>query len=672
MEVIQNGNGPVSITTDTQEGLHKGYDRFQSLLSQLEIHGAGVSTEDVNQKFLRSLPSAWSQVSLITRTKPGVDISSFDDLYNNLRVFENDVKGSTASSSNTLNDRVTSCSNECKESYAKLKKLYDAQREQLSDASIEIKAYTQGLKKVEAQLVAHQQGQLWQAVPTNVAMKVNTVKPIVNRVRPATVFYKTHSPFSRPFNNTTTLRTNFTKQKVNTAEVNAVSAVGGKRETAVKPSAGLSTQNFTKQRIKLQHFNLFSVSQICDKKNKVLFTDSECLVLSLEFKLPDANQVIEQYTARSGMDSKMAKTCYHSHFSTAIPYGGLSFTDLTNTDQDDLEIPALEEIYDNPTDGIFTNSSYNDEGAVADFTNLEPVVNASPIPTSRINSIHPSTQILRDSQSAVQTRSKVTKSSGAHAFKISEALADESWVDAMQEELLQFKIQKVWILVDLPYGKKAIGTKWVYRNKKDERGVMVRNKARLVAQGHRQEAGIDYDEDFASVARIEAIRIFLAFTSYMGFIVYQMDVKSGFLYGKINEEVYVSQPPGFIDPKYPQKVYKVVKALYGLHQDPRACDVDVHLYRSMIGSLMYLTASRPDIMFAVCACSRVSSFDMEAYSNSDYAGANLDRKSTTGGCQFLGRRLIPWQYKKQKIVATSTTEAEYVAVGKFCGFKIFC
>ncbi|GJY99919.1 putative ribonuclease H-like domain-containing protein [Tanacetum coccineum] len=212
--------------------------------------------------------------------------------------------------------------------------------------------------------------------------------------------------------------------------------------------------------------------------------------------------------------------------STASPYGGLSFTD-----QDDSEIPALEEIYDNPTDSIFTNSSYDDEGAEADFTNLEHVMNVSPIPTSKINSIHPLTLILGDPQSAVQTRSKVTKSSGAHAFKISEALEDESWVDAMQEELLQFKIQKVWILVDLPYGKKAIGTKWVYRNKKDERGVMVRNNARLVAQGHRQEEGKDYDEVFAPVARIKAIRIFLAFASYMGFIVYQMDVKSAFLYG---------------------------------------------------------------------------------------------------------------------------------------------
>ncbi|GJR26290.1 putative ribonuclease H-like domain-containing protein [Tanacetum coccineum] len=149
---------------------------------------------------------------------------------------------------------------------------------------------------------------------------------------------------------------------------------------------------------------------------------------------------------------------------------------------------------------------------MADFTNLETVVNVSPIPTSRIHSSHPTALILGDPNSAVQTRSKLHKSSGAHAFvsyKISEALEDESWVDAMQEELLQFKIQKIWILVDLPFGKKAIGTKWVYRNKKDERGVVVRNKARLVAQGHRQEEGIDYDEVFAPVARLEAIRIFL-------------------------------------------------------------------------------------------------------------------------------------------------------------------
>ncbi|GJT53153.1 putative ribonuclease H-like domain-containing protein [Tanacetum coccineum] len=391
----------------------------------------------------------------------------------------------------------------------------------------------------------------------------------------------------------------------------------------------------------------------------------------------------------------------------------------------------------------------------------------------------------------------------------------------MQEELLQFKLQQVWVLVDLPHGMKVIGTKWVYRNKRDKRGVVVRNKARLVAQGYTQEEGIDYDEVFAPVARIEAIRLFLAFASFMGFIVYQMDVKSAFLYGTIDEEVYVSQPPGFVDPDHPKKVYKVVKALYGLHQAPRAwyatlstflekhgykrgtidktlfikrdkkdimlvqvyvddiifgstnkswcdefealmksifqmssmgeltfflglqvkqnkagifisqdkyvaeilkkfdlvnvkaaitpkvaltkdaeaIDVDVHLYRSMIGSLMYLTASRPDIMYAVCVCSRFqvtpkishlnavkrifkylkgkpnlglwypreSPFDLEAFSDSDYGGSNLDRKSTTGGCQFLGQRLISWQCKKQTIVATSTTEAEYVAAANCYG-----
>ncbi|GJW00049.1 putative ribonuclease H-like domain-containing protein [Tanacetum coccineum] len=129
---------------------------------------------------------------------------------------------------------------------------------------------------------------------------------------------------------------------------------------------------------------------------------------------------------------------------------------------------------------------------------------------------------------------------------------------------------KVWTLVDLPYGKRAIGTKWVYKNKKDERGIVVRNKARLVTHGYTQKEGIDYDEVFAPVARIEAIRLFLAYSLFMNFIVYQMDVKSTFLYGKIEEDVYVCQPPGFEDPEFPDRVYKVEKALYGLHQAPRA------------------------------------------------------------------------------------------------------
>nr|GEU89017.1 putative ribonuclease H-like domain-containing protein [Tanacetum cinerariifolium] len=133
--------------------------------------------------------------------------------------------------------------------------------------------------------------------------------------------------------------------------------------------------------------------------------------------------------------------------------------------------------------------------------------------------------------------------------RVHQALKDPSWIEAMQKELLQFKMQKVWILVDLLFGKRAIVTKWVYRNKKDERGIVIRNKARLVAQGHTQEQGINYEEVFAPVARIEAIRLFLAYASFIGFLVYQMDVKSAFLYGTIEEEVYICQPPGFEDPE---------------------------------------------------------------------------------------------------------------------------
>nr|GEX67412.1 hypothetical protein [Tanacetum cinerariifolium] len=193
---------------------------------------------------------------------------------------------------------------------------------------------------------------------------------------------------------------------------------------------------------------------------------------------------------------------------------------------------------------------------------------------------------------------------------------------------------------------------------------------------------------------IEAIRLFLAYASFMGFIVYRMDVKSAFLYGTIDEKVYVMQPPRFQDLEFPDRVYKVEKAMYGLHQAPRAWydvrsantpmnkenpwgkdrpgkDVKLHLYRSMIGSLMYLIASRLDIMFAVCACARHQVTPKECHlhavkrifrylKDSDYGGSTQDKKSTTGGCQFLGIRLISWQYKKQTIVATSTTEAEYV------------
>ncbi|KAI3685730.1 hypothetical protein L6452_34988 [Arctium lappa] len=357
----------------------------------------------------------------------------------------------------------------------------------------------------------------------------------------------------------------------------------------------------------------------------------------------------------------------------------------------------------------------------------------------------------------------------------------------------------------------------------DEEGTVIRNKARLVAQGYRQEEGIDYDETFAPVARLEAIRIFLTHAAYKNFRVFQMDVKSAFLNGELAEEVYVKQPPGFEDPVHPNYVYRLDKALYGLkqaphawydtlvdfllknkytrgkidntlfikqtsgnlilvqiyvddiifgatdqslcdefaslmksqyemsmmgeltfflglqvkqssdgifinqskyirdllkkfnfensspmktpmapplklHDDPDGVSVDITSYRGMIDSLLYLTASRPDIMFATFLCARYqanpkeshlaavkrifrylkgtmnlglwypkdSGFDLMGYSDSDFAGSKIDRKSTTGSCQLLGDKLVSWSSKKQNSVSTSTAEAEYVAAGSCC------
>ncbi|GJU95266.1 retrovirus-related pol polyprotein from transposon TNT 1-94 [Tanacetum coccineum] len=154
--------------------------------------------------------------------------------------------------------------------------------------------------------------------------------------------------------------------------------------------------------------------------------------------------------------------------------------------------------------------------------------------------------------------------------KVSEALKHPRWVDAMQDELNQFAKNKVWILVPAPYGKIIIGSKWVFRNKRDETRIVIKNKARLIAQGYNQQEGIDYDETFGPVAILEAIRIFLAFATYMNFIVYQMDVKSAFLNGKLKEEIYVKQPLGFESSEFPNHVCKLDKALYGLKQAPRA------------------------------------------------------------------------------------------------------
>nr|GEY46079.1 hypothetical protein [Tanacetum cinerariifolium] len=463
-----------------------------------------------------------------------------------------------------------------------------------------------------------------------------------------------------------------------------------------------------------------------------------------------------------------------SNTTVSPTYENYSFIDAS-TSSHDPDMPALQELtYSDDEDVI---------GAEADINILESSIQVILIPTTRIYKDHLISQIIGDLSLTTQTRS------------MARAVKDQGGLSQMFDKDFHTCMFTCFLSQEEPK-RRAIGTKWIYKNKKDERGIVIKNKARLVAQRHTQEDKIDYEEVFALVAMIEAIRLFLAYASFMGFLVYQMDVKSAFLYDTIEEEVYVCQPLGFEDPDHSDKVYKVVKALYRLHQAPRAwyetlatyllenddinfgetnkdlCksfeklmkgrfqrssvgeltfflglqvkkkkdgifisqdkyiaeilrkfrltegksastpidtekpllkdidgeDVDVHTYMSMIGSLMYLTSSRPDIMFVVCACARFqvtpkashlhavkrifrylkdkpylglwypkdSPFDLVAYSDSDYAGASLDRKSTTRGCHFLECRLISWQCKKQTVVATSSTEAEYVAAASGC------
>ncbi|GJV80238.1 retrovirus-related pol polyprotein from transposon TNT 1-94 [Tanacetum coccineum] len=296
---------------------------------------------------------------------------------------------------------------------------------------------------------------------------------------------------------------------------------------------------------------------------------------------------------------------------------------------DNPNMPALEDI-------VYSDDD-EDVGSEADMNNWVTTIQVSPIPTTRIHKDHSVEQIIRDLNSAPQIRRMIKNLEEHGLFSL------------------------------VP-------------NKKDERGIVIKNKARLVAQGYTQEEGIDYDEVFAPVARIEAIRLFLAYASFKDFVVYQMDVKSAFLYGKIEEEVYVYQPLGFEDPDFPDRVYKVENALYGLHQAPRACSTKKSLctefekmmhkkfQMSSMGELTFFLGlylkSQPKLGLWY---PKDSPFDLVAYTDSDYAGACLDMNSTTGGCQFLESRLISWQCKKQTMVANSTTKAEYVAASSCCG-----
>ncbi|GJW12184.1 retrovirus-related pol polyprotein from transposon TNT 1-94 [Tanacetum coccineum] len=446
---------------------------------------------------------------------------------------------------------------------------------------------------------------------------------------------------------------------------------------------------------------------------------------------------------------------------------------------------------------------------------------------------HPLEQVIGNPSQSIRTRRQLETDGEMCMFaltvsrtepkNIKEAMADSAWIESMQEELHQFDRLDVWELVDIPLCKNVINLKWLWKNKRDEENTVIRNKSRLVAKGYAQKEGIDFEESFAPVARLEAVWLFIAYAAHKSFTVYQMDVKTTFLYGPLKEEVYVNQPDGFVDPYHPDQVYRLKKALYGLKQAPRAwydelsnflvskgfskgsidptlfitkhgedillvqiyvddiifgstnpklskrfeklmhskfdmsmmgelkfflgiqihqsprgifinqakyaqeilkkhgmtsCDsigtpmatkhldadlsgtpVDQTKYRSMVGALMYLTASRPDIVHATCYCARYQAkptekhltavkrifrylkdsinmglwypkdtgFELTAFSDSDHAGCLDSRKSTSGGIQFLGGdKLVSWSSKKQDCTSMSSAEAEYVSLSACC------
>nr|GEU85898.1 integrase, catalytic region, zinc finger, CCHC-type, peptidase aspartic, catalytic [Tanacetum cinerariifolium] len=312
---------------------------------------------------------------------------------------------------------------------------------------------------------------------------------------------------------------------------------------------------------------------------------------------------------------------------------------------------------------------------------------------------HPLEQVIRNPLQSVRTRRQLESDGEMCMFvltvsrtepkNVKEAMADSTWIQSMQEEHHQFDRLDVWKLVNRPLCTNVINLKWLWKNKRDEENTVIRNKSRLVAKGYAQKEGVVFEESFVLVARLEAVRLFIAYAAHKYFIVYQMDVKTTFLYGPLKEELYVNQPDGFVDPYHPDKIYRLKKALYGLKLAPRAwydelskfllskgfskdadlsgTPVDQTKYHSMVGALMYLTVSIQDIMHATCYCARYQAkptekhltavkrifrylkdtihmglwypkdtgFNLTAFSDLDHAGCLDSRKSTSGEAKYV-------------------------------------
>ncbi|GJY60376.1 putative ribonuclease H-like domain-containing protein [Tanacetum coccineum] len=738
--------------------IEKRYGKPSELGLGLEAHEAVVSNEDANYKFLRSLPPAWSNLAMTMRTKPDVDTLFIDDLYNNLRVFEQEIQGTSKTTSNAQNvafvsqsksstNKVmsgftgaystctpsTSSTNTSEKEvlagfadeviyslFAKQSEDWDMygytknhkktvkngqartreseeykKKPRIQNQSQKSQASKKGPQKPEISVsddnssehstcqsndsegscgdtsehsfeteseslsVPNEMSKSRLEIPNEkvvselqevdpscakhkmareaeVKRVVNTgngvAKPVwtnANRINHSNKFVPRSVQLNagrlkfnsvRPNLNTGRTNINSGRPKVNTVrsnintvrsrhpehplknlvdrgifdsgcswhmtgnkdqledfeEFNGGSVTFGGSKGYISGKGRIRVNNLDFDSVsfvkELGHFNLFSISQICDKQHKVLYTKTECLVVSSDFKMPDENQILLKVPRHHNMYSFDMKTPNPAKgFACLIAKATSDESKLWHRRLGHINFKNLNKLVKgnlvraNPQQVLSINT--NNAG-----TSQTPKSNASEEKDEDVE------LIVVPSVSAKQHSQKINSNVRLHPcfhlrkeLKIAEAKQDDSWVQAMQRELLQFKLQQVWVLVDLPYGMK--------------------------------EEGIDYDEVFAPVARIEAIRLFLAFASFMGFIVYQMDVKSAFLYGTIDEEVYVSQPPGFVDPDHPTKVYKVVKALYGLHQAPKAwyatlsTFLEKHGYkRGTIDKTLTLKGNKTDIM----------------------------------------------------------------------------
>nr|GEZ46779.1 ribonuclease H-like domain-containing protein [Tanacetum cinerariifolium] len=427
--------------------------------------------------------------------------------------------------------------------------------------------------------------------------------------------------------------------------------------------------------VKELQFNLFSVSQMCDKKNSVLFTNTECFILSHDFELADESHALLRVPRKNNMYSVdiknivpkkdltclVAKATFDESMLWLRRLGHINFKNINKLVKDNLVrglpskcdgpkwlfdidtitesmnyVPVIAESEidnqerpnaENSTKNVNTvrpsintaSSNINTpsptvntvrqsddffgtdngisslDGVAMDIRNISATYHVPTTPNTRINKYHSFDNVIGDIQSGVQTR------------RMTITTDEQGFISAIYKEKTHEDLHTY-----VPRGKRAIGIKWVFRNKKDERGIVIRNKARLVSQGCTQEEGIDYDKFFAPVARIEAIRLFFAYASFMRFLVYQMNVKSAFLLQvkQKSDGIFISQDK-YVDEILRKFKYDDVKPATivmdkekALLKDSNGDDVDVHLYRSMIGSLMYLTSSIPDIMFVVCTCAK--------------------------------------------------------------------